>query len=274
MKTSFFAFQTFLLSFFLIITISFLSGCSSSKELTSDWSKSQIKIDGDASDWSNGLKYLKDDNIAVGFRNDGGDLYFCLTTSDLSKVRQMFRGGLTLWIEPENGGKVFGIKYPFFDMANMRNNFNRSGMESPNPERGNQGRFINRMLKNQNQIQIVNEDKRVLTEMPLENKNGIEAALGYHNDQFVYELEVPIRSGEKFPYEIDAVTGEKINVKIETGEIKRPNFERGRREREGGEGFGMGGRRGGGMRPGGMQGNENPPEPIDVSIELTLAAAS
>ena len=264
-----------LISFILFILL--IPGCSSTKELTSDWNKSKVKIDGNPTEWSDELRYLKDDNIAVGFLNDDKDLYLCLTTADISKVMQMFRGGLTIMIEPENGGKVFGIKFPFMDFAGMRNNFKRSEGDGDNPglDGGYRGAFIKKVIVNQRQIQIVNEDQKVINVLPVVNKNGIKAALGYYNDQFVYELEVPLRSGSNFPFLIDAVTGEKINLKIETGEIKRPNLKR--QEGEGNGTFGgegrdeMGGRRGGGRRSGGIQRGEYQYKPIDVSIELTLA---
>jgi len=276
MKINYRILKSHLILFSILFTFIFIAGCGSTTELTSDWNKSQIKIDGDASDWTENLKYLKDNNIAVGFKNNDSDLFVCLTTGDMSKVRQMFRGGFIVWIKPENGGKVFGIKYPFFDMSEMGNNFRRQNGVRENMGRENPGGFNERAIRNQKEIQIVNEDKRPLTEISLENKDGIKAALGYQNDQFVYELEVPIKSGKNFPYEIDAVNGEKLNLKFETGDMQRPNFNReeggGEGEGDGGGSFGRGGRRGGGQKfGGGMRNEENQSKPIDVSIELTMA---
>ena len=263
-----------------IFTISILSliiianGCSSDKELISDWTNKQIKIDGETSDWQSNLAYLSDDNVALGFRNDGKYLYICLTTTDFTKVLPMFRSGFIIWFEPENGGKTIGIKYP---MHNVLNNT----QETPNLneriyDRGNPSAFIEKMLERQSELQVLNEDKYPLTDIPIENNEGIKAKLGYHSDRFIYELQMPLNDN-KYAYKIPALPGEKIKVKFETEELERKGFNGERGEGmgmprgEGGErpgGFGGEGRHGG-MRPG-MNKGDRSFEPLNFSIELTL----
>lgn len=255
----------------VLFYIFLFNGCSSDKELISNWTNHQIKIDGATSDWQNNLEYLSDENIALGFKNDSKYLYICLATSDFSKVFPMFRSGFIIWFEPENDGKIIGIKYP---MHNILSN----GEMMPNQnERANNNEdhseFIQKMLERQNEMQILNEDKHPLTDLPTENKEGIKAKLGYNSDRFVYELQVPL-GNNNLAYQISALPGENIKVKFETEELDRKNFQgRGMRpdggmggERPGGFG---GGRSRGGMRPGMNNGRENF-EPLNFSVNVAL----
>jgi hypothetical protein len=271
MSNSYLKNYIFIISFLSLIIL--VNGCSSDKELISDWTNKQIKIDGETSDWQSNLVYLSDDNVALGFKNDGKYLYICLTTNDFTKVLPMFRGGFIIWFEPENGGKTIGIKYP---MHNILNN----SEETPNLneriyDRGNPSAFIEKMLERQNELQVLNEDKYPLTDIPAESNEGIRAKLRYHSDRFIYELQMPLNDN-KYAYKIPALPGEKVKVKFETEETESKDF-RGERSGsvrisggEGGErpeGFGGEGRRGG-MRPGMNKGGSF--KPLNFSVELTL----
>ncbi len=255
-------------SFFIVM----LNGCSGETELLSNWTNQQIKIDGETSDWQNNLEYLKDDNVALGFKNDDKFLYICLTTNDFTKVFPMLRGGFITWLEPENDGKTIGIKYPMHNINNNNDQMPNSSEEIYNRE--NPGEFINKMLARQNELQILNEDKYPLTDIPVENNEGIKAKLGYNSDRFVYELKVPLNNN-KYAYKISAIPGEKINIKFETEEPDRKNFEGvregGRRmlRGEGGEQSDFGGERPGGIRPG-MRNGGRSFEPLNFSVEVTL----
>ncbi len=202
-----------------------LSGCSGEQELVSSWTNQQIKIDGEISDWQNNLKYLKDENVALGFKNDNRFLYICLTTNDFTKVFPMLRGGFITWFEPENSDKTIGVKFPINNISN-NNQVPNSSEEIYN--RKNPGEFISRILERQNEVQILNENKQLLTDIPIMNKEGIKAKLGYHSNRFVYELKVPL-SDSKYAYKISAIPGEKLKIKYETEESDRKNFYRKRK---------------------------------------------
>ncbi|MFZ0453014.1 MAG: hypothetical protein WAM24_04630 [Ignavibacteriaceae bacterium] len=257
----------------ILFSLVLLSGCSGEQKLLSIWTNQQIKIDGETSDWQNNLKYLKDDNVALGIKNDNNFLYICLTTNDFTKVFPMLRGGFIAWFEPENGGKTIGIKYPIHNTSN-NNQVPNSSEEIYN--RQNPGEFINRMLAKQNELQILNEDKLLLTDMPIKNNEGIEAKLGYNSDRFVYELKVPL-SDSKYAYKLSAVPGEKLKIKFETEEPERKNLGK---EREGGMRMSGGeeGERGefggerseGGRRFGMRNGGRDSFAPLNFSVEVTL----
>ncbi|MEJ2615862.1 MAG: hypothetical protein P8Z35_12965 [Ignavibacteriaceae bacterium] len=257
----------------VIFSLILLNGCSGEQELLSNWTDQQIKIDGKTSDWKNNLEYLKDENVAMGFKNDNKFIYICLTTNDFTKVFPMLRGGFIIWFEPEDGSKTIGIKFPIHNNSNS-NQVPNSSEEVYN--RRNPGEFINRMLERQNELQILNEDKQLLTDMPIKNKEGIEAKLGYHSDRFVYELKIPL-SDSKYAYKLSVIPGGKLNIKFETEVPDRKIFNRERESGmrmsagEEGERPELGGERSGRERRFGMRNNSRGSfEPLNFSVEVTL----
>jgi hypothetical protein len=257
----------------VLFSLVLLSGCSGEQELLSNWTNQQIQIDGKTSDWQDNLEYIKDVNVALGIKNDNKFIYICLTTNDFTKVFPMLRGGFITWFEPENGGKTIGIKFPIHNISN-NDQIPNSSEEVYN--RRNPEKFINRMLERQNELQILNEDKQILTDMPTKNKEGIEAKLSYNTDRFVYELKLPL-SNSKYAYKLSAVPGGKLNIKFETEEPDRKNFnrERGSGMRmsggEEGERPEFGGERSGRERRFGMRNSSRGSfEPLNFTVEVTL----
>ncbi len=255
-----------LIGVFFISTLLF-TGCSSTVELTSMPVPGSININGDATDWGTNLKYIPDQKAAVGISNDNNYFYLCLTTSDMTKVMPMFAGGFTVWLENEdNGDEEIGIKYPLHNIVN-------ESRVMINPEEFREkgrGMLISKMIKNQDEIRILNKDNYPVTVISTSDSSGLKAAIGYSNDQFVYELRVPLKVNNQNKYGINAKPGDKLLVKLETSEPDRGNFGGrggGMRSPEGemGGGFPGGGR---GMRPGGEE--RGPFEPIDLTLEVTL----
>ncbi len=243
-----------------------IAGCSSSIELTSLPVPDNIKINGDATDWGTSLKYLSDEKAAVGISNDNNYFYLCLTTSDMSKVMPMFAGGFTVWLENENNGDaVIGVKYPLHNILNESRIMVNPGEFR---EKGG-GMMLSKMIKNQDEIRILNKDNYPLTVISTSDSSGLKAAIGYQNDQFVYELRVPLKINDQNKYGIDAKPGDKLLVKLETEKPDRGNFggrEGGMRPPGGEMGGGYPG--GGGLRPG--REGRSPFEPFDFSLEVTL----
>jgi hypothetical protein len=258
--------KLFKISFaFILFTSIYFIGCSSTPELIST-KPHNIVIDGNASDWGANLKYLKDENVAVGVTNDDNYFYLCLATTDLSKVLPMFGKGFVVWLENEKNDSTLGIKYPLHNIVNeARVNVN------PNVFRGKgRGMMLKKLMASQDEIRILNKDKFPVTAISTSDSSGLTAKIGYNNDQFVYELRVPLRKTDNSKYSISAAPGEKLLVKFETERPERRNFN-GRR------GGGMMGPGGMGTGPGGFYGGERPEggegmlfEPINFSIEVTL----
>ncbi len=266
MKYQFFSFAILFLN-----TILFF-GCSSTTELTSSAIQNPIVVDGNSSDWGSNLKYMKDEKVAVGVSNDNNYFYLCLTTNDVGKILPMFRGGFTIWLENENNNdNSIGIKYPLHNIVNE----SRVMINPESFREKGRGMMLEKMIKDQDEIRILNKDNFPVTVISTSDSSGLMAKLGYTNDRFVYELRVPLKINEQNKYGVDASPGDKLVVKFETEKPERPEFN-GRGEGEGmrpggmGSGGGMGGFPGGNR--GGMQGGGERPsfEPMDFSVEVTL----
>ncbi len=278
---------------FAFSVLIFLAGCGSSKEMMSTYQSGDIKIDGDISDWGKSIQRIPDNSFSLGFKNDDKFLYISLTTEDRSKIFQMFRAGFIVWLEPESGDyKTFGIKYPLpgeqNDMPQMQDmngeGINREGdrRESMNGEGMDRERMprenmFEKMLITQNEFEIVNKDKYPLIALPLVNKDGIEAKLAFHREQFVYELKIPLAGNKQYSFVAGALPGDKLKIKFETEQLERPkmNEDRGGMRMSGeepGEGE-MGGGRGGrreGMRSGGRLSGRT--APLNYTVELNLVS--
>ena len=83
-------------SIILILSLlPFFTGCSSIPEVVSTRNNNDIKIDGKQEDWGNSFIPVKDENVAVAFKNDGENLYICFITSDDQKIVKIMSSGLT-----------------------------------------------------------------------------------------------------------------------------------------------------------------------------------
>ncbi len=250
----------------VFISVMLITGCSSTLELTSTPSAGTININGDASDWGSNLRYIPDEKAAVGISNDNNYFYLCLTTSDMGKVLPMFAGGFTVWLENENNNDaVIGVKYPLHNIVNESRI-----MVNPDEfrEKGS-GMMMTKMIKSQDEIRILNSDNYPVTVISTADSSGLMAAIGYNNDQFIYELRVPLKVDDQNKYGIDAKSGDKLLVKLETEKPDRGNL--GGRDGMGNPGGEMGGGFPGGnrgMRPGG--GGRPAFEPVNLSLEVTL----
>ncbi len=265
------------------ILVAVVSGCSSGKEMTSSWQQEQIQMKGDLSFWRNKVFEIPDKKFGVGFANDDKFMYVCLTTDDRSKIFQMFRNGFIVWFEPVSGdNKTFGIKYPLVNIMDKQPQMDESTREEMSAQ--NNQRSFGRMLENQNEFEIVNQDKYPLLALPLVNREGIEAKLSFLDGRLVYELKVPLVVSKQYSIAAGALPGEKIRVRFETLVMnadkrgqRTSGFEpsgNGERPPEGEmpRGDARGGRRGeGGMRPG--MGRSGMSEPINYTVDLQLEKA-
>jgi hypothetical protein len=257
---------------FLFMTMNFF-GCSSTKEVTSIWNDNKINIDGNQEDWQNKLNYNTDENIAYGFCNDDENLYLCLTTGNRARMFQIIRAGFTIWFEPiSTDGKTIGIKYPIGETEFNRDesmNINRDEMEKLNMEN-----IIARFQLEENEFSVLNKEKFPLTAFTLQNKAGIEIKLGYHLQQFVYEMKIPLKGLSQKEYRVNAKPGDIIKVGFQTEEFNRERIGNRRMNMDDGEGKGMSGSRSG-RRPvgGGGDRKANFPQqlkPLDFWVKLSL----
>jgi len=276
--------------FIIVILFGFIiTGCSSSEKLLSTWQNHEIKINGDPSEWKNALHAIPDQKTFVGFKNDDKFLYLCLTTNDRSKVGQMLRDGFITWFEPESGNyQLFGISFPQPNVFPDQQQFKPSsqGVEHETSPQDNPDNFMDKMIIQQTQLEIVNKEKYPLMDLPLINKEGIEAKLSVKDNYFVYELKVPLAIGNDYSYPAGVTPGNSIKIRFETEKMemgkneskpqgeRSPDSDSGQMPRGSGGG-GMRGGRGGGMHSGGRPGEKgmNNSEALNYSCELKLETA-
>ncbi|NJD21338.1 MAG: hypothetical protein FIA82_01530 [Melioribacter sp.] len=255
---------------FLFIIVA--ASCSSVKETTSIWSSNEIKIDGDISDWQNSLASIPDKKFAVGFKNDDKFLYVSLITDDRMKIMQMLRNGFITWFTPDGkSDKTFGVKFPLSnkDLKDEQiQNMNRENFQPDNMEK----QFAQLLIR-QKELEIINNDKFPLSLMYLENKEGIKAKLGYTENNFVYELQVPLKAGGNYTYQIAATPGGKVTIRFETEKIDSENIRNTMKERSSmpaGDGeIPSAQRKGSGRMQPGMRGFQKL-EPINYSFDVVL----
>jgi len=212
----YFALRKFYLPILLLFLIFLFSSCSSSIETTSTYNNNQIVIDGSYQDWGTSLNYVKDDNIAFGFKNDKDNLYIAIVTSDMGKIMKILTGGLTVWIASDRD--KIGIEFPLkLDPGEMQ----EIRMRQPDKEDPfNFGDRIKGLILKNNQMQIVSSDNQLIL---TENANlgpDFIGKIGYNANQFVYELKIPIvnsEAAEKVFYK----NINKVKITFETGEITR-----------------------------------------------------
>jgi hypothetical protein len=251
----------------------FSYGCSSVPEVVSSRNNNNITIDGKQGDWGNSFIPVKDENVAVGFRNDEQNLYICFITSDNQKIVKIMSSGLTIWLYPSNSKDVIGIEYPVKKTSEemyLARKDNNSNSEDINDR-------LQHLLSIQNELIIVDENNIGIYSALPDAEKGFKAKIGFSMNQFVYELKVPLTGNKDFTQLLlKANPGDNIKVKFESGKmenIRTNNNEQGTESGEGGR-HGMGGGRGSGMGRGGNRNSGNSgrnTSPLNYEFKVKLA---
>ena len=222
-----------------------LTGCGD-QEVSSHWSSGNIKIDGNQEDWGNTINFLKDENIGVGVQNDSDNVYICLVTSNRAHIMRALRNGFTIWIDPQNDNRTYGIKYPIGMSNDMMFNYK----EKQDGNYQGMGSMVKKYLSSMNEFELVNKDGELLSGIPVKNDHGIKLKVDVTSDQLVYELKIPLSHSINNGFFVNTTSGSKIRLGFEEGKFDRSQMrQQGDRE----NGFG-GGERGEGRRGEGMEG--------------------
>jgi len=251
----------------------FTQGCKEI-EMTSQWNQHDIEIDGIDLEWSGSYKFLEDEKAVIGARNDSTYLYLVFKTVDNQTMQKIIGNGLTLWLDPSGEEeKSFGIHYPIGMM-----DWNKSQLYDPvdwgTPDE-REKRLKEKSKIMLNELEIITPLGRSQHNYSMSNPYGIELALKDTIGTLVYELKIPLTQLIGSMYDLNLITGSKVNIGIETGEIDRQSM---MDKKSLGGGMPGGGREGGMMGKGGGKGRGNPDamknmlEPIKLWISLTLAA--
>ncbi len=266
--------RSFFSQFILFLFVIFLVGCGT-VELDSRWKEQEIAIDGDSSDWLGSLYFFEGEDISIGFLNDESDLYVCLIAEEPTLRAQMMMQGFTAWFDPEGGKeKTFGIRFPLGRQAMGEDDMDirMRGRDNEQDPQELQEHFQESLTE----LEIVGPGKDRLHRIPVKEVKGIEVKIDLSGGLVVYELKVPLRSSEQFPYAIGTQPGNTIGLGLEIQKFD-PRAMRGGMggRRPGGMGMPPGGGMGGGRGGMGMRGGRGPqmPRGLDVWVSLQLAAA-
>ncbi len=277
-----------------------VSGCNDNT-INSRWKTSDIKIDGNKTDWGNSLTLDNNSNFLYGVQNDDKNLYICFATNDPDLEAKIVRMGLTVWLDRNgNDDKVFGINYPLsFQDVNFRNmNFRRD--EAPENQMRTRGEdnaplgadMLKRALeRKQNDLEIVGKNKDDVTRMSMAELKGIEIKMAFQDNTLVYELKIPLKFGPGITYALNADTSKPISIGLETGSIDLSKLPKTKSRGDNGGGFGVDNsgsdEPGGDMSAGGDQGEggyggggrqrmrmnpDNMPSPFSYWAEVKLAS--
>jgi hypothetical protein len=219
-------------------------GCGD-QEINSHWSKGNIKIDGSQEDWGNTINFLKDENIGMGVQNDSNNVYICLVTSNRSYIMRALRNGLTIWIDPQNENRTYGIKYPIGMSNDMMSNYH----DNQNGSYQDMGSMMKKYESSMTEFELVNKDGELLSRIPVKNDYGIELKVNIARDQLVYELKIPLDHSINKGFFVNTTPGNHIRLGFEEGKFDRSQIQQQNKENgfEGGSGEGDEGRRGDGM---------------------------
>jgi hypothetical protein len=262
--------------------------CSSSQQVNSSKNNNEIKVDGIQTDW-NQLTNMKGENISFGFSNDRNNLYVSMITNDRSKIMNILRGGLEVWIDPGNSENKIGIRYPEKpDPAEMMEQMKNHIKEGPpnidkNPKEMMENNEIDPMiasfLSKQKELTVLNEDGNALKSYPIDSKD-YQVKIKVDKTSLCYELKVPLGNKPLLNIDLKNNASGKISIDFLSGDIE---FQMGNIQRP--EGIGGEGNSPSGPPPGG--GNNPPPfggpgdrrmnqgniqhnSKIDYSFEVTL----
>jgi hypothetical protein len=237
---------------FLFVLPLFISGCGD-QEYKSYWLKGDIKIDGNQEDWGNRITFFKDENVGIGIQNDSDNVYVCLVTSDRGHIMSTLRNGFTLWIDPQNDNRVYGIKFPIGMSNDMMFNYE----EKQNGNYQDISSMMKKYESSMNEFELVKQDGELLSGIPVKNDYGIQMKIKISRDQLVYELKLPLSHSINNGFFVNAAPGKEIRLGFEEGKIDRSKKRTGLRGNEGQVGGGDDGTREGEMRGGGRMGRVN-----------------
>jgi hypothetical protein len=252
-------------------------------EVQTNWSTTQVKIDGETNDWANTpMVYFEESGVQLGLRNDSENLYILFRFSNQAWARAIHRGGLTLWLD--NSGKKkkdFGIRYaggPSISEMQKEGMPNRGGFwDSLTPEQ--QQRLTDMQTAAANQIIVINNKSEQERAISADGSSGPAVSFGSPQGAYTYEFSIPLQKSDVSRYGIGAQPGQAICLGLEWGGMSkadRANMEKMGGGMGGGPPGGMGGGPPGGNPPGGGRGGPGmqSTEKQEIWVKTSLASPS
>ncbi len=244
-----------------------------------------VVIDGSDKEWRESQILVEDVNAFIGVAHDEAFLYLCLSGGGKDLRRQVMGRGLILWFDAKGGKKKrLGLRFPLGAARQLAEG------GGPPPGRHPEDLTLDepgaeRFLA---ELELIGPEKDRVERVRLADLAGVEARLAVDRDSLVYELKIPLRGGEPYPFAIGFApqSGKGvIGLGVETAKLDRGEMRKRLRDGSGGEradraarsgggrgGFGGGGR--GGSRGGGFggRGGGQPPKPIKFWVKISMPA--
>lgn len=253
---------------FVFLSVS-IQSCDKDIAFDSTWRQLEITVDGSDREWQDHVTNFDDEAVAVGIQNDATDLYLLLKTTDNPTKQRLMRTGFTIWFNADGEKeKTFGIRYPIGLMA-----YQQTRPYDPKEWRGSPEERLKKQIPDMlTEIEIIgpgeNEQDRISTNNPF----GIAVGLTDTTAALIYELKVPLVASGDLSYQIGAEPGSTIRTGLETSGMEGKQVIRRSGSGSGGMG-GQGGRiRKGDGPPGSGARRIGPAEPMEIWLELRLAA--
>jgi hypothetical protein len=231
-----------------------LNGMAQSDVSKARWKSKEIVIDGNDREWAKPLNFYDDKSgLLFAICNDRQNVYFAFTVNDEMKMRKLMGAGWSIELSSKEKERKFNatLTFPAIKLSGMGK---RPGSEFEKKVPGNPLIDAYRL-----QIQAIGAKGFLSnqTELKLNDKNGIDIAIGTDSSRFiVYEIAIPLK---ELMAGNSAQLDELINMNVSVNAMDRPTGgDRGDREgragRSGGGSRGEMSEMGGGMEGGGRSG--------------------
>jgi hypothetical protein len=237
-----------------------ITTCEPPVVVQSTWTDSEPAMDTNPGQWKDAMKYPADPQFGIGVKNDGRNLYLCMTSWKRSENSQLLRYGFTTWFTSKSKkGKRFGIRYP---MGMMGSGAGSGAIRGRRPDTQDKKAMFDLAFQEM-ELLGPEKDDSVPVKTAIAESLGIGVRILPSEENLVYKLKVPLREDSSAKYAINIGTDSLLSVTFEmtvpdAGE-NHAGGQESSSEMPGAQGGGMGGggrgMHGGGMGGGGMHGS-------------------
>jgi hypothetical protein len=219
--------QFFRISFYLLLTIMLVAGCSRARMVSSVWSPSPITIDGSFSNWPReNIQIENNPEYDMYLANDEEFLYVYLIVKSQQVYNNIEQFGLNLYFDTDRRfRRSFGIVYPI-GILNSIGNIPGARMEYlQNPGWGNlqENRLLLESIRRDmpERVMLIQRTNRrdnlrpAMVNIEALRAQGIDMRVDDQSRLLNIEMKVPLRSSRTRQFAIEAEPGKPIYVGFE-----------------------------------------------------------
>jgi hypothetical protein len=266
----------------IVAIILSLMACKSTEQIRTTWAHSDIKVDGNISDWQDmpGVLFF-DQNASVAIGNDNDNLHILFKTTDVRWARAIKKTGITLYFDPKGGtSKDFFIHFKHGpSLQTLREMSGAPDGYAHDESSQSRDRFGAMAADQPPSLTCYIKDRIVEKPIPPDGGEGPAAAFDSSHGFYAYEFSVPLSEGRVRYYGLGIEPGDKLSIGAEWGDVgdmmrKMGGDSGGMVGRGGGmPGGGKGGRGGmpGGGKGGRGGGQREQPEKQEIWLQTSLA---